>query len=105
MNISDYVEPTEEKKLNNNVDFEKIKQSEEFKSVEGEYTDLIEKFISSYGKMTEEELIAEMLKIVAEKKREGTFDSAKVRKLCEVISPFLSPEQVAKMNNLLNFLE
>jgi len=101
MNISDFKADNSQDEW----DIEKIKQSEEFHSVESEYSDLIEKFLLNYGKMSEEELMAEMLKIVAEKKKNGTFDANKVRTLADVLTPFLNNEQVAKMKNLLNFLE
>ncbi len=86
-------------------DIEKLKQTQEFQAVETEYSDVIEKFLANYGKMSSEELLAEMLTIVAAKKKEGTFDANKIRKLSEVVAPFLGESEKVKMQNLLNFLD
>lgn len=102
MDITEF-KPDKQEKEKINVD--KIKQTQEFQDVEREYSDIIEKFLSNYGSMSEEELLAEILKIVAEKKKDGTFDAEKIHKMANVISPLLSPEQDAKMKNLLNFLD
>ena len=100
MNITDYA--STQNKLTDSV--EKISKTEEFKSVENDYSDLVEKFLANFGKMSEEELLAEILKIVAEKKKDGSFDREKIKSIVEKIAPLLNDEQRAKMKNLLNFV-
>lgn len=82
-----------------------ITDSEEFKQVENDYGDLVKDFVSKYGEMNEAELMSEMLRLVAQKKREGTFDVQKIKEVAEQVAPLLEPEQRAKMYNLLNFLD
>ncbi len=97
-----------ESKANNfsqNMDFEKILESDEFKKVEDEYGDVIQDFISKYGEMSEGDIVAEILRLVAIKKQEGTFDSSAIRSLANQITPMLNDEQRAKMNYLLSILD
>ncbi len=83
---------------------EEITNSDEFKQIEDDYGDAVRDFISRYGEMSEPELLSEMLKLIAEKKREGTFDAEKIRQLAESVAPILTPEQREKMYNLLQYL-
>ena len=90
---------------NTNADFEKIIETDEFKQVENEYGDTVRDFLSKYGEMEENELLAEMLRLIAEKKAEGTFDAEKIKALATQIAPLLNAEQQEKMYNLLKYLD
>ncbi len=97
MNITDFVAEN-----NDEIDIDKIKKTDEFKTIEE--SDLIEKFLTNYGNLSEEELLKKMLSIVAEKKKDGSFDAEKIKSLVNKIEPLLNDEQKAKMKNLLNFV-
>ena len=84
--------------------FEQIKQTNEFKQVQNDYTDVIEDFIENYSNRSEEELISQMLKLIAQKKAEGTFDAEQIKNLANTIAPLLTEEQREKMHSLLRFL-
>ena len=88
-----------------NADFEKILESDEFKKVENEYGDIIQDFVSKYGEMDEADIISEILRLIAIKKQEGTFDPTLIRNLATQIAPMLNEEQHAKMNYLLSILD
>lgn len=88
-----------------NANLDDITDSEEFKQVENDYGDLVKDFVSKYGEMSEAELMSEMLRLVAQKKKEGTFDAEKIKQVASQVAPLLEPEQRAKMYNLLNFLD
>ena len=64
-----------------------------------------EEFVSKYGEMSEAELMSEMLKLVAEKKKDGTFDAEQIKLVAEQVAPLLDDEQRGKMYNLLKFLD
>lgn len=104
MNIRDYT-------ANFNTDsdkkstFEDIKNSKEFKDIERDYGSVVEDFVNNYADKSEPELMQDLLKLVAQKKREGTFDIQQLRNMAEMIAPMLDEEQRAKMFNLLNFLD
>ncbi|MBQ7977113.1 MAG: hypothetical protein IJ301_00735 [Clostridia bacterium] len=90
---------------NPNENFEEITNSEEFEQVQNQYGDLVEEFVSKYGEMSEAELMSEMLKLVAEKKKDGTFDAEQIKLVAEQVAPLLDDEQRGKMYNLLKFLD
>lgn len=102
MNIKDFSQNTytEDKKT-----FEDIKNTKEFKDLEQDYGDVVRDFVDNYSQKSEPELMQELLRLIAEKKREGTFDIQKLRDMAELIAPMLEEEQRAKMFNLLNYLD
>ena len=85
--------------------YDEIKDSQEFKQVQSDYIDMVEKFVDNYSSKSEQELISEMLQLIAKKKAEGTFNPNEIRKLSNIIKPLLNEEQQSKMNNLLKFLD
>ena len=91
-------------KNNNQQRSSEIKE-EDLKKTQDDYSDLIELFMTKYGTLTEDELIAEMLKLIQQKKANGTFDGKKLRELAERVSPFLTPEQRSKMYDMMNYLD
>lgn len=103
MNIKDYCEPGAANMDKN--DFEEIKKSKEFQDIERDYGDVVTDFINNYANKSEPELIQDLLRMIAAKKKEGTFDAQKLRDLAEVIAPLLDETARAKMYNLLNFLD
>lgn len=111
MNIKDfgYQNPTNPTKNDDNpnkkYDFEEIKKTKEFKAVEDEYGDFVKDFLNNYSQKSESELIQEILKLIAQKKAEGTFDADKIKQLAKVIEPLLDDEQKAKMYTLLKYLD
>ncbi len=86
-------------------DFEEIKKTEEFKKVQQNYGDFVKDFVDKYGELSEQELITEMLKLVANKKSEGNFDAEKIKQMAGVLSPLLDQEQQQKMQNILKYLD
>lgn len=80
-------------------------KEEDLKKTQDDYSDLIELFMSKYGTLSEDELIAEMLKLIQQKKANGTFDGRKLRELAERVAPFLTPEQRSKMYDMMNYLD
>ena len=112
MNIKDFSETnrveqkqTQSQKSNVKDKFEQIKDTPEFKQVENDYGEFIQDFVNNYSNMNEGELMQEMLRLVAQKKAEGTFNPQQIRELAEVVVPLLDSEQRAKMYNLLNYLD
>ena len=91
-------------KNNNQQRSSEIKE-EDLKKTQDDYSDLIELFMSKYGTLSEDELIAEMLKLIQQKKANGTFDGKKLRELAERVAPFLTPEQRSKMYDMMNYLD
>lgn len=69
-----------------------------------DYGDLIELFLTKYGQMNEDELIAEMLKLIQQKKDEGTYNPQELKDLAARVKPFLDDEQIAKMESMLKYL-
>lgn len=105
MNIKDYKSTQTEEEKTSKSDFEELKNSQEFKDIEREYGSVVEDFINNYASKSEPELIQDLLRLIAEKKKDGTFDAKKLRDLAEMIAPMLDDEMRAKMYNLLNFLD
>ncbi len=103
MDITEFKPNTNQNEPKEKADYSRVEQ-EELDKVKDEYGDMVELFLTKYGDMSEEELVKEMLKIVASQKRNGTFDAQKIRMAAEKIAPMLSEEQRVKMLNLLNYL-
>ena len=76
----------------------KLQQTQE------DYADLIELFLSKYGYMDEEQLIAEMLKLINIKKQQGTYNAERLKELASRVTPFLDEQQKQKMESLLKYL-
>ncbi len=77
---------------------------EELDKTKQDYGDLIDLFLNKYGKMDEDELIAEMLKLIEKKKQEGTYDKNQIQELVSKVAIFLNDEQRAKMEDLLKII-
>lgn len=105
MNIKDYQSPVIEDESITKDDFEEIKKTKEFQEIERDYGSVVEDFINNYADKSEPELMQDLLRLIAQKKKEGTFDAQKLRDLAKVISPMLDDEARAKMFGLLNFLD
>jgi len=97
--IKDYAKETIKENLKQDIPDEALKKTQD------DYNDLIELFLSKYGKMSEDELVQEMLKLIAEKKANGTFDAKKIKDLATRVAPMLTDEQRAKMYDMLNYLD
>ena len=80
-------------------------REEDLKKTQDDYSDLIQLFMNNYGRMSEDELISEMLKLIQQKKAEGTFDGKKIRELAERVAPFLNDEQRSEMYDMMNYLD
>ena len=93
-------------------DFKKVENTttkntidpEELHKTKEDYSDLIELFLSKYGQMDEDELIAEMLKLINIKKQQGTYDAEQLKELAGKVTPFLDEQQKQKMESLLKYL-
>ncbi len=105
MNISDYKSTKIDAESIKNEDLEELKKSPEFQRVERDYGDVIQDFINNYANLSEPELMQEMLRLIAKKKQEGTFDPNTLRDVAKVVAPMLDDEARAKMYTLLNFLD
>ena len=77
---------------------------EDIKKTEADYGDLVELFLTRYGEMNEDELIAEMLKLIEKKKQEGTYNPTELKNLASRVKPFLDETQKEKMDELLKLL-
>ena len=95
--IKDFV-ATDQSKKNENPTQQQLEKTK------ADYSDLIELFLSKYGDMDEDELIAEMLKLIEQKKQEGTYDPQQLKQLAQNVSPFLDNQQKQKMEDLLKLL-
>ena len=71
---------------------------------EGDYGGLVHEFLSRYGTMSENELMQEMLKLIQQKKADGTYNPDQIRGAAKQITPLLTPNQRDKMEKLLKFL-
>ena len=111
MNLKDFgananqKEKAEDSKKSVKDKFQEIKDTPEFKQVENEYGDFVKDFVNDYANRSEAELMQELLKLISQKKAEGTFDASKIKQLAEVIRPMLDEEQQSKMSNLLTLLD
>ena len=97
--IKDFV-PTQEKEGQKQLNITKT----DLQQTKEDYSDLIELFLSRYGDMDEDKLIAEMLRLINEKKKQGTYNAQELKMLDEKVKPFLDAEQTAKMEELLKYL-
>ena len=99
--IKDFV-PTDDKKATQ----DSISQptQDQLKETQGDYSDLVELFLSRYGEMDEDELIGEMLRLINQKKQNGTYNAQQLKDLAQRVRPFLNTEQAQKMESLLNYL-
>ncbi len=91
------------KDIKNN--FEEIRNTDEFKQIENDYGDAVRDFIANYSEKSEPELLSEMMRLIAEKKREGTFDAEKIKEMANSVAPLLTPEQREKMYSYMSFLD
>lgn len=105
MNIQDYNSAKIEKENITKDDFDEIKKTKEFQDIERDYGGVVEDFINNYADKSEPELMQDLLRLIAQKKKEGTFDAQKLRDLAKVIAPMLDDDARAKMFGLLNFLD
>ena len=105
MNIKDYKSTVDKEENITQDDFEELKKSKEFQDIERDYGDVVEDFINNYADKSEPELMQDLLRLIAQKKKEGTFDAQKLRDLAKVVAPMLDDEARAKMYSLLNFLD
>lgn len=105
MDIKDYKSNKINDESISKDDLEEIKKSKEFQDIEKDYGGVVEDFINNYADKSEPELMQDLLRLIAQKKKEGTFDAQKLRDLAKVVAPMLDDETRAKMYNLLNFLD
>lgn len=77
---------------------------EELNQTKADYSDLVELFLTRYGDLSEEELISEMLKLIEQKKQEGTYNPTQLKELAKKVEPFLDYQQKQKMEELLKLL-
>ena len=95
MDIKDYSKTKIEK--NKNPQTDEMSQ----KSVNGNYSDLVQEFMKRYGKMDEKQMMDELFKLVQEKKKDGTFDIKQIQEISQTVRPFLSFEQQEYMEELI----
>ena len=77
---------------------------EQLNKTQDDYSDLINLFLSKYGELSEDELVGEMLKLIQQKKEEGTYDGEQIKQLANKVKPFLNNEQKQRMDELLTLL-
>lgn len=97
MNIKDYSKTKINKK-------EKV-DGKELKSVNDNYSYLVEEFMKRYGKMNEEQMMEEMFHLVEQKKKDGTFSLDELKEIAKKVGPFLDFEQQKRMAELLEKLK
>ena len=96
--IKDFVPKNEQNKT------QKQPTKEQLEKTQADYGDLVSLFLSRYAQLSEDELIEEMLKLIKQKKQEGTYDPEKLKELALKVSPFLNSSQQQKMEELLKLL-
>ena len=84
--------------------YDQIKDSEDFKQVEADYGDFIAKCLQDYGNKSEKELISDIVKLINQKKLDGTFDAEQIKKVAYIVKPFLDEKQQNKLEKLLLLL-
>ena len=67
--------------------------------------EIVEEVIGKYRDMTEDELLAELVKVAKSSKENGTFDENAIENFLQIVSPQLSDEQKAKMSNLISVIK
>ena len=77
---------------------------EKLQKAASNYGGLVEEFLSRYGTMSEGELMQEMLKLIKQKKADGTYNPEQIRGAASQIAPILTPGQRSKMEKLLKLL-
>ena len=97
MDIKDYSKTKINKK-------EKVDEKE-LKSVNDNYSYLVEEFMKRYGKMNEEQMMEEMFHLVEQKKKDGTFSLDELKEIAKKVGPFLDFEQQKRMAELLEKLK
>lgn len=73
--------------------------------VKEKYGAIAQDFISKYGQMSENEMLAELFKLIQQKKKDGTFNAEEIKKASIHIAPLLNESQKEYMNNLLKYLD
>ncbi len=58
--------------------------------------------IGNYSKMSEEELLTQFVEEANREKKNGTFDKSALENFYSTASPMLTPEQRAKMRDLID---
>lgn len=96
-------------------DFSKVKLNSENNETETKnatqstkndgYAEIISSFLAKFGTMSEDDLLAEMLKLIEKQKAEGTYDAEKVKNLVSTIRPFLNSSQQKKIDDLVGYLD
>ena len=95
MDIKDYSKTKIEK--NKNPQTDEMSQ----KSVNGNYSDLVQEFMKRYGKMDEKQMMDEMFKLVEQKKKDGTINLEQIQNIAQTVKPFLNFEQQEYMQELI----
>ena len=95
MDIKDYSKTKIEK--NKNPQTDEMSQ----KSVNGNYSELVQEFMKRYGKMDEKQMMDEMFKLVEQKKKAGTFNLEQIQNIAQTVKPFLNFEQQEYMQELI----
>lgn len=65
----------------------------------------VESLYNTYKGKTEDELLEELIKHVAKQKQNGTYDYDSLQSLISKITPYLTNEQKAKLNEVLKQIQ
>ena len=97
--FSDYINSNLEGIINANKD-----KIEEIKRDNPEEYDNINNLLNKYKNYSSDELLTEYLRVIEEKKRDGTLSMNELENFKSNIFPFLTGEQKQKFEELLNLI-
>ena len=67
--------------------------------------DLLNGVVGKYKDKDEDELVAELMKAARRAKEDGSFSEESLEEFVQLVSPHLSEEQKAKLNNLISVIK
>ena len=80
-------------------------EQDAMQTLKAQYGTQVEEMIEKFQNLSEAELITELLSLINEKKRNGTFNPQEIQNIANIISPLLNEEQREKMKNLLLLIQ
>ena len=84
--------------------FEEVTE-DKLEGLNADYKNIVNDFVGRYGGMSENEMMKELIKLVAQKKSDGTFDINQIRLAAEKIAPLFNEKQREKMMKMLDMLK
>ncbi len=105
--FSDYISGENKNKVNENLNSVGNGERNAFenkKSNQNNYEDL-EELIDKYSRLGSDDLMKKFLEMTIAKKRKGELNEESLVALKNTIAPYLSDEQIASLNNILDIVK